>query len=223
MRLILLHGDDYKKSFDRLETFIDSAKKRNWNIERLSSQDNISDALISQSLFGEEKLFIIEDADRINKGKIKWMTENLESIEGTLVLYSKKSLNKTFIKSLPELKKIEEYKLPKIIWSFLDSLYPGNSRNSLKLFHKLLEHEAAEFIFNFVARQVRDMYFLKIAHDSLDYPSWRKGKLIAQARKFNGDQLERLVKKLSDADIKSKTSKGNIAELLDYIIITELE
>jgi hypothetical protein len=203
--------------------FINSAKKRGWNIERISSKDNIADAFVAQSLFEANKLFILEDPNNLSKSKLKWLKENIDELDGTLVIYSKKSLGKRLIKALPKLHKEEEFKLPKIIWSFLESLYPGNATNSLKLFKKFTENKPAEFIFTLIAQRVRDMYFLKVAPESIDYPSWRKNKLKSQLRKFDDGQLEKLITKLSEADLKSKTSKENISDLLDFIIISELE
>ncbi|MBN1168395.1 hypothetical protein JXA63_00740 [Candidatus Woesebacteria bacterium] len=223
MRIILVHGDNLQKSYERLGKFIDSAKKREWVVERFNANDKIQDILVSQSLFGEKKLFILEDAEKLDKNKLKWMKGFLDDIEGTLVIYSGKTLTKTFINSLPKIDKIENFELPKIIWSFLDSLYPGNSTNSLKMFNKLIETDAPEFIFTLIVRQVRDMYYLKIAPESIDYPSWRKNKLTAQMRKYKDGQLERFLKKLAEADMKTKTSVVNITDLLDYIIISELE
>lgn len=223
MKIILLHGDDYKKSYERLMRFINTARKRGWSIERINSKDNIADVLVSQSLFNDDKLFILEGPKNLSKSKVKWLKENIKDIEGTLVIYGKKSLGKRFIKSLPKIDTKEEFKLPKIIWGFLDSLYPGNATNSIKLFKNLTENEPAEFIFTLIAQRVRDLYFVKVASDSIDYPSWRKNKLINQMRKFKSGQLERLIKKLSEADLKSKTSKENISDLLDFIIVSELK
>lgn len=223
MKVILLHGDDYQKSYERLLKFIDTAINRNWKIKRINSSENIFDELISQSLFKENLFYILEEPEKLSKEKIKWLRENCKNLEGTTVIYSTKTLNKTLIKSLPEFDKEEEFQLPKIIWSFLESIYPGNSKNLLKLFHKMIEHDAVEFIFTLIARQVRDMYFLKVAPESIDYPSWRKGKLMNQMRKYKEGQLEKLIIEISNADIKSKTTSANISELLDFIIVCELQ
>jgi DNA polymerase III delta subunit len=223
MKIILLHGDDYQKSYERLIKFGDSAKKRDWKVERIDPSENIADILVSQSLFYENKLYVLEDFDKLNKGKLGWMKDILPDLDGTLVLYSKKTINKSTVKLLPGLHKEEEFKLPKIIWSFLDSFYPGNSTNTLKLFHKLIERDAPEFVFSLLVRQVRDMYYLKVAPDSLDYPSWRKNKLLNQMRKYKDGQLEKLIIKLSEADMKTKSSPQEISDLLDFIIITELK
>lgn len=223
MKLILLHGDDNKKSYDRLSKFIDSAKKRKWSIERFNATDNIADLLVSQSLFDNKKLYIMDDVDKLNKKKLQWMRDNLDEIDGTLVLYSKKEVSKTLMRSLPMIDKTEEFKLPKIIWSFLDSLYPGNARNSLKLFHNLIQNDAPEFVFSLIVKQIRDMYYLKLDSDSIDYPSWRKNKLMSQSKKYDDNKLENMILKLSKADLKTKTSHANIADQLDLIIATELE
>ena len=161
MKIIVLHGDDYLKSYDRLQVFVKTARKRGWNIKKITdNSQNIPDALVQDSLFEKEKLVVINNSNLINKSTLNWFKKKSESINATLVIYQDKTLSKTFLKSLPKVDKEEEYKLPKIIWTFLDSFYPGNIKVILSLLHDLIKKQPIEFIFMLLVKHLRDIYWV---------------------------------------------------------------
>ena len=212
MNLIILHGDDSVKSFDRLSKFIESAKKRGWEI--------ITDEFPNTpSLFGNDRLIIYRDYKLLSKNDIK----NFSKFDGTLVIYHDDNLTVTFLKTLPKDTKIEEFKLPVILWNFLDGLYPGNSERSIKVFHQIIERDAPEFVITLIARLFRDLYWVKVDVATLPYPSWRVGKLKSQAFHFTNSLLTDLLNNLSDIDIKVKTSKADLVSELDLMIIKQLK
>lgn len=127
MKIIILHGEDTLKSYARLKQFIEVAKKRNWEI----LYDDIS---ITPSLFGNERLTIVRDYKLLQKN----------TVEGTLVIYHEGTLPVTFLKTLPIDTKIEEFKLPKLLWNFLDNM-------SIRSFHEIIKTEAVEFVFIMIA------------------------------------------------------------------------
>lgn len=224
MKLIVVHGDDILKSYERLQTFIKSAKSRGWSVKRIKEpSQNIPDALVQDLLFEKEKLVVVENANLINKSTATWLKKKSDDITGTMIICHPNVLTKTFIKSLPNVDKVEEYKLPKLIWSLLDSFYPGNSKMILKLLHEVIEHEPIEFVFSLLARQLRDVYWIKVDPSTAPYPSWRIGRLKRQASKFTKQQLKNLISDLAEIDVKSKTSQENLLDLLDFVIITKLE
>jgi hypothetical protein len=212
MKIIVLHGDDSVKSFDRLTKFIDSAKNRGWEV--------VTDEFPNTpSLFGNDRLIIYRDYKLLRINDIK----NFDKFDGTLVIYHEGTLGQTFIKSLPKDTKIEEFKLPVILWNFLDGLIPGNSVKSVKQFHQIIERDAPEFIITLIAKLFRDLYWVKIDPSTLSYQGWRIQKLKSQSSKFTIDQLTYLIDKLSEIDIKVKTSKADLVSELDLLIIKQLE
>jgi DNA polymerase III delta subunit len=215
MKIILLHGDHNLKSYQRLSVFITEAKKRGWEITRNS--------LTSTSLFAKEQLFIIDDLKKVNKRDFAWLKKNKEKLSGTLVIYHENTLPASSLKLLPKPDKIEEFKLPKLIFKFLDSFYPGNGKQCLKLLHQVIKTEAPEFVLALLARHLRDLYLVKTDIESLFYPSWRMSKLKKQAKHFSENKLKQIIKKLSQADVEAKTSAANLLDSLDFIIVTELE
>ena len=130
MKVIILHGEDINKSYERLRTFINVAKKRNWEI----IYDDISR---TPSLFGQERLTIVRDYKLLGK----------KTVDGTLVVYHEGTLPVTFLKSLDN-PKIEEFKLSKLIWKFLDNM-------SIETFHEVIKTEAPEFVFAMIVWKMK--------------------------------------------------------------------
>lgn len=140
MKIIILHGEDTHKSYERLTKFIDAAKKRNWEI----LQDNVS---VTPSLFGTQSLIIIRDLKLITPKIIK----TLDKISGTLVIYSEGNLPATLLKVFPKDSKIERFDIPKIIWKFLDKI-------TAKSLHEVIKTEPIEFVFTMIAWKFKKRY-----------------------------------------------------------------
>ena len=223
MKIIVLHGDDNLESYKRLQTFIDVAQSRNWTIQRISDNSvNIAETLTTDSLFAEKRLIVIEDHRLLDKKTLLWIKKKKDVLDTTLIIYSHGNITKTFLKSLPRVDKVEEFKLPKLIWSYLESFYPENGKNSLLLLHEIIKTEPIEFVFSLLAKKVKDLYWVKVDAQSLLYPAWRIGKLQRQATKWQKEILEDLIFEFSEADIKSKTSQADLSNLLDFIVLEKL-
>ncbi len=225
MKTILLHGDYTQASYERLQKFIKVAKKRGWEIQRINSNKSLSlpEALTSAALFASNRLFVLEDVRSIKKQELEWLAKKSVKIEGNLVIYHGGFLPQTILKSLPKDTKIEEFKLPRLIFAFLDSFFPKNSKKALKILHQVSEKEPVEFIFALLARHLRDLYWVKVDVEGLNYPSWRISKLKKQAKFFSESLLKEMISDLAEADIKAKTSKASLKDSLDFLIITKLE
>lgn len=223
MNIIVLHGDNIDTLYQRLKVFKNEAKKRSWEIRFVDLNINIGEQLSSKSLYTNNVLFILENPIRLKKTEIDWINNNVKSIGGTLTLYSESLLNKTFLKSILNITKVEEYKLPVLIWRLLESIYPGNARNCIKLLHVVIEDESSEFIFALISRHLRDIYWSNLEDNKLPYPDWRISKLRTQARKFPNDRLKQIINLLAEIDTKVKTGKDNIPDSLDFLFATQLE
>src|SRR4030043_1791073 len=211
MKIIILHGDDEKKLYARLARFIETAKSRSWEVSYLDDPKlSIQEQLSSSSLFGTQRFFILRDIKRLAKRELIWISKNIGKLPGNLIIYHEGYIPLTVLKSLPKDIKIEEFKLPVILWNFLEGLYPGNSTKSIQKLHILFEKEAPELIFTLIAKLFRDLYWVKMDATTLPYPSWRVGKLKTQSSKFTVDQLKLLIASLTEIDIKVKTSKSDL-------------
>ncbi|MEJ2347728.1 MAG: hypothetical protein P8Y17_00810 [Patescibacteria group bacterium] len=225
MKFILLHGDHTLDSYQRLQKFIDTAKNRSWQVVKIDPSDSLSlsEKMVSNDLFNEKKLFIIENLGKIDKKQLTWLKKNFKRLSDTLVIFHRGTILKNLLKLLPKPTKIEEYKLPKYIFKFMESFYPGNSKNCLKLLHETTNSQSPDFVFNLLCRHLRDLYWVQAKKDSLPYPAWRINKLSSQAKKFKEGKIKDIISKMAEADMKIKTSKADYQNSLDFIIVSELE
>ncbi len=225
MKIILLHGDHESKIAERLTKFIDVARVRKWKIERLGGSDssNIRESVANTSLFDENKFYILENPRKLKKSDAIWLKKNHKRNNSTLVIVNHGQLVKTAISALPTPEKEEVFELPKKIWNFLDSMYPGNAWVALRLLHEATQKEAIELVYALLARHLRDLYIVKINADGLKIPPWRGKKLSLQAQKYSKSQLKGLIRALANADYEAKTGGADLGSALDLMVATRLE
>ena len=224
MKIIILHGDDTQKSYLRLRKFIDVAKERSWEVNYVDeSEQKFEEILSASSLFGNERFFILNDIKKIGKKEFAWLNKKQEDFPGTLIIYSEGTLNATLLKSFPDSTKVEEYKLPVLLWNFLDNLVPGKGEFSVRNLHKILEKQPVEFVFSLITKHFRDLYWVKVDAVSAGFPFWKLNKLKSQASKFETQNLQKIIGILSDIDIDVKTSKAELISELDLTILKHLE
>ncbi len=205
MKIIVLHGDYTTKLYERLNKFIEIAKKRGWEI----SNDEISQ---TPSLFNIQRLTIIRKYNLLSKKDIS----NISKVPGTMVIYNEGNIPQMFLIELPKDTKIEEFKLPKIIWNFLDNI-------SVKYLHEVIKSEPIEFVFSVLCKRFRDLYWVKISENTLPYQPWQIARLKRQAQEYSRESLKEIISKLAEIDIKVKTSKSDLISELDLLLISKLE
>jgi DNA polymerase III delta subunit len=225
MKVILLHGDHSLDSYNRLQKLIHVAKERGWEIIKIGPNDNLSlpEKFTVSNLFEKEKLYVIENLAKIKKTDLDWFKKNIKRLSDTTIIYHGSTITNNLLKLIPKVTKTEEYKLPKLIFKFLESFWPGNSINSINLLHEVIKEESPEFVFNLLSRHLRDLYWVILDKDSMSYPGWRISKLTQQAKRFKNGEIAELIKTFAEIDIEVKTSKANIIDSLDFIIASELE
>ena len=226
MNTIVLHGDDYVSVKKRLDAFIISAKKRGWLIDRPApeSQTSLSELISGANLFNKDRLVIIEGLNRLAPKQLQWLSDNKDRFEVTLVLINNGYVNKRVLDILPKKTKVELFKLPREVFDFLYSFYPGNAKQSLTFLKRVLEKEPIEAVFALLSRHLRDVYWALEDSEGLPYKEdWRVSRLVSQSKKFRKEVLKRIISSLSEIDIKAKTSKVALNDSLDQLIITQLE
>lgn len=214
MDIFIIHGEYSAKSYERLQQYLDKAKKKNWQVVPIDK--GFSEAVRTPDLFGQKKLFLVKDIKLVDKKLIA-------KIDGNLLLYRAGEFTPAQLKAIEPIKKIENFRLPKTIFNFLDTFYPGNSTNCLTLLHQIIDTEPIEFIFSLLGKTLRDLYWVKIDPGSINYAPWRVEKLKRQANKFSEAQLKDLIGDLADIDIKAKTSVCSLLDSLDLLIIQKLQ
>jgi len=224
MKLIVVHGNDTTKIDDRISRFIEAASSRGIVLESLNTKkENIYDKLQANPIFAEEKLVIIENSKDLKKPDLVWISENFEKLNITLVLRSTSILSKTYLSNLPMHTVIEEYSLPSLLFKFLDSFYPGNSSECIKILHELKISSPLELVFTMLSRHIRDLYWAKHDMESMVYSDWRIRKLSSQASNFSANKLKNVINRVSAIDIKVKTSNTTLETSIDLLILMELE
>jgi hypothetical protein len=212
---ILLHGEDQVKSRKYLSTLKNKAKK---NKEILSlnganvSLTELKQALEANSLFGHDKVVILENIFSARKSKrkkqlIKYL--NKESPQIDLIIWEEVKVGKRALNKLPKSFQKKEFKISTVIFKFLESLQPGNNQNSLTLLKKSLSNNEPEKIFYMLVRQIRLLIIAKdLGKPGLSGPGWIKNKLITQTKAFTKNQLLSVHSKLLNIDISIKRGKS---------------
>ncbi|HWA51889.1 MAG TPA: hypothetical protein VG895_02460 [Patescibacteria group bacterium] len=219
MRISLIHGEDTTKAYKKFSELLSQSKKRGFEIIKIKNTREV----VSQTLFEDKTVFVLEKPNKVYIKDWKWLKENANKYNSNLLIFFEGNAGVVITKNLPKEAKVEMFELPKNIFLFLDALYPGNSRIALKLFNDTIKTEPTELVFHLMARQLRDLYWAQIGKDEMPLPSWRIEKLSRQAGKFRLENLRRTINKLSDIDIKAKTTEADLKTLLDLFIIEELK
>jgi len=226
MKIFLLHGDDFLKAKERLNSLVKEAKKKGFSVLTITLEGKLSlaEQLSAKSLFEKETMYIVETANKIPLSDLKWLVANSETLSGTLFVYNQGFVGARLKSLLPKSVKEEEFKLPPLIFSFLNSFFPGNSFKSIQLLHTLNSSEPMEKIVHFLGRHLRDLYWVSRDPSALPYKEdWRVLRTLSQAKKFQKGELEATIGDLAEADVASKTSDVPTLGLLDQIIATRLE
>lgn len=223
MKIVVVHGEDTVKSRLRYSTIVEAIKKRGWSTIVVPREGgaNLADTVREQSLFGSETLYRVDDGTSIPSSQIKALKTLIDDFQGSLLIYFDKKLTSTVKKLFPPKTKFEEFELPKIIFLFLESLYPGRAREIINYLDKMLVSQAPEFIVAVVAKHLRDVYWVKIGAEGLSYPGWRISKLSRQSQKFSEGHLERIIDNLAQIDIEAKRSGSSSMELLKLLVLRE--
>lgn len=224
MKLIILHGDNQVESRRRLSQLISQAKKKGLEIQRLDGKGLVKSDLLmaarSQSLLSDDHLVVVEDFFANNKKAAEAAQEVTKTGGAEFVFWEKSALSPTTVKKLLKIAGVEEFKIPKSIFKFLDSLAPGNTKAMLNLLHNVRESEE-EFVFFMLGRQIRLLIWAKKEPETLALPEWQKTKLIKQAEKFSPDCLLLLHHRLLELDRANKKSQlpENLSASLDLLLV----
>lgn len=219
MRISLIHGEDSAKAYEKFRTLVDGAKAKGFEIINIDDIHKI----VSQSLFEEKLVFTLDKPNKIKQNDWKWLEKEAPKYNSNLLICYEGNAPAILIKNLPKNAKKERFDLPKIIFTFLDSLYPGNSKQSLTLLNDLTQNEPIELVFHLLSRHLRDLYWIKISPKTIPIPIWRANKLKNQATKFSLEKLKNIINNLSEIDIKTKTSNEDLKTSLDFVIIKYLK
>jgi DNA polymerase III delta subunit len=218
--ITILHGDNFVASRNALKHQIDIFKSQsptaNLGVKRFAANKleaaTLTQILESTSLFGQDQLLVISNLLGLpqSQSKDQLIKILLNNQNQPICLWEKKtlsaSLKKQFLKAT-----IKEFKTPKIVFKFLDSLKPNNSQTSLKLLHQSYQKDAPELIFYLLGRRLSQLIQAKDSADVLKGAPWQINKLKAQAKNFTLNQLLNLHQKLLNLDLQIKTGQTDLS------------
>jgi DNA polymerase III delta subunit len=224
-----LHGDNQVASRQKLTSLISQAKDNNQEIIQLDGLkidlNQLIQALEASSLFGQEKLVIIESLFSRQKGQEK---ENIiqylkkETIIPELIFWEKKEIPGTTTRWFPKDWQYQVFKTPVAIFKFLDSIKPQNQKQMFTLLLDSIRVNSVEMVFYMLARRIHDLIIAKdLGKSGLKGAPWQIGKLVSQAQNFTLNQLIQLYQKLLsiDRDIKTGQSLMPLDWHLDLLIV----
>lgn len=222
MKIVVLFGEDNTASRARFGKIIDGIKKRGWEHIAIGNDQRLSELVVSESLFGEERLFSVSVGGKVPPKEYEWLSAHSKDIPGSLLLYFQGIVPAAIKKLLPKDTTFEEFAQKKEIFTFLDAVYPGNAQQAIALLHKSTEIDAPEMILAMLARHLRDVAWVKSGESGFSAPSWRVQKLQRQASKFSDEQLSSFVSALLQADLHSKTGQADLMLSLDIALLAHL-
>lgn len=225
MKITVISGEDTKKSRERFNYIIESIKKRGWEVHHFSKDGGMAlpDAISGGSLFSTERLIVLDGIAGISAHELDWIKKNTDKFDSKILIYTDRNLPKKFSDTLPKTVTFEKFDLPKLIFKFLETIYPKNAKNILTDLKKLLADYPMEFVMALLSRQMRDLYWVKVAPETYMAPSWLSQKLKRQSDKFDQQTLVNFIENLAKIDVESKTSSVSASLLLDLAIVSDLQ
>lgn len=193
---LLFHGDNHPASRQALNQAIKA--ERGGEVVKLDGtkiiDTDLRQALESQSLFGQEKLVVID------KLPLK-LIDILSHHQGASVyIWHDKTLTPAQLKKLSNFKP-QLFKIPAAIFTFLDKL-------DLPSFHPTLQANSPEQVFYMLHRRIAQLIQAKDSPQELKLADWQKSRLINQAKRFSLDRLIDLHAQLLDIDVTLKTGRN---------------
>lgn len=226
--ITILHGDDISTS----RTFYKSLQKKDMLLfdgEKMTL-DDITQAVQTTSLFGEEKSIAIENffSKRKASKEMDSLITFFKEIEkdNEIIFWETKVLTKKSLLVFPKAN-VKTFTFPQSLFTFLDNLKPNNTKKVLSLYHDTQSTTETEMIFFMIIRHIRILLALQDTADTeIDeikrMAPWQKNKVLSQSRLFSLSELKEIYAKLFALEVKNKT--GGLAlplsQSIDFLLIS---
>lgn len=212
--IIILHGEDTVKSRKALETF--KTKRKNQELVSLDGAKvnlgELKQALEAKSLFGQERLVILENFLGAKKSKeqekiIEYLKEEAGKID--LILWEDQEVSRTVLARFPQAR-VQVFKLDPLLFRFLDTLKPGNNKAMITSFRQARTQEDVNLIFYLLVRQFRLLLAMrngeKGALDEVErLAPWQRAKIAKQSQYFTIEKLLEIYRELLAVDYREKS------------------
>ena len=207
-----LHGDNNYASRVKLNEILNELKSKLSNPRIISlnpksyEESSFVDSLRKNPLFDEAKIYLIENLKSFGKKQQEKILKDLAKYSQNTIIWDKDktSLPNQIKKYFPDLQ-VFCFEQPKIMFKFLEEVYPGNQRIFLKLFLQLSGDQPVELIFYFLKKHLHNL--LTAESPSSELASWQKKKLLGQLEKFTPQKAALFYKKIIQTEYFLKTGK----------------
>lgn len=221
MKILVINGEATNESEQKITEILEKSKEKEYTFHDFRGEKDknyIKNFFRGTDLFDTKRLIVIDNG--LFSEFSKYLNTKDDKNNDFVIIYSNKELAKGVINKIPNVDKIFTFTYPKLIWSYLESIYPGNAKNIINLLSKIEDHEPLELVFYLTFKQLRDLYLIKEKSLPGTVAPWRLQKLERQASKFKKDGLVEFINKLSNLDFQVKTGKIEIkTALYDFFAI----
>jgi len=207
-------GDNIVKSRDAFVGQIEAYKQK--GIKDIVAFDgkkitllNLQESTQSPSFFEDGRLITIENLFSRPQSKLKTDILNyLANIESDtdIIVWEKKALTPAQSRKFSKAT-IQDFKVDKLLFKFLDALQPNRSSDNYTFLKKVVASESYELVFAMLIRQVRLLLQVK-SNAQVKLAPWQKQRLLKQAGFFEEKELLKIHAKLLEMDIHQKTGQG---------------
>jgi len=211
VKITVFSGEDIISSRKAFLEHLDGLKNEDYETVKINGKDATEETLIlhssPNSLFGPKKLLAIDNLLSGKKFKEnEKILKMLFSLQCIIVIWENKDFTKADQLKYPDFT-FKNFKLPQVLFTFLDSIVPGDTKNNLRLFEETIESIDPSYLFLMLIRQVRLLILASDKNDILKLAPWQKGKLQKQAHFFTLEKLKEIDQKLLRIDFAQKTSQ----------------
>ncbi|MDR0463137.1 MAG: hypothetical protein LBG64_02880, partial [Pseudomonadales bacterium] len=153
----VFHGDDFNASRSALLNCLANYQEQDYQVVKLDAAkiDEVfwQELAKSDSLFGEKKIFVIDNVHAGAKSKKKdELITQLIDLENEIILWDKKKLTALMLKNFPQAK-INVFNLKSYLWEFLSALSPDEEQKPklIRLFREVLKDNDAYYVLIMIA------------------------------------------------------------------------
>jgi hypothetical protein len=228
--LTLIHGDDTNASRNYYLSLREKASEKKIIDGNTITLTDLMQIFSGNGLFGDQETICIEEL--LSKRKpsreldeiISFLQSSIVNNQSSIFIWESKQLTPKQV-GLFGKATVNEFKIPTVVFTFLDSIRPNNTRQMLQQYHQILEHEESMYVLVMLIRQIRILLALSQESNSTisevsRMAPWQKSKLQKQADLFEVTQLMQLHSHLFDLEYGQKTGalSSSLSDAIDFFL-----
>jgi len=225
--IVIFSGDDIISSRKAFLDHLESLRQQNFEEIRINGKDITEEFLEnvfgSQTLFAQKRILITENflSGQKTKEKEKILAKVLSFKDANLVCWENKDFSANERGKFPKSFSFKNFKLPSILFKFLENLRPSKVNENLKGFRETTSQVDPNFFFLMFVRQIRLLILAQNKKTISNLPSWQIAKLQKQVKLFKLEKLIEIYKKLLQIDYGQKTSSSpfSLIQALELLIL----